>query len=246
MYEEHPSFKAPPDENIKIWRYMDFTKFASLLDTRRLFFNRSDKFKDRFEGSWPKANHEARRLWTTTPARMAELSAQHERIRKYFALNCWHMNEVESAGMWDLYIKSGEGVAIQSTFQRLKRSMIDDESVYIGVVKYIDYSTASINQTNLFNAYLHKRQSFEHEREIRAIVNKWPPPPAQVGGKPDHTLETMKSGIDIKVDIERLIEKVYIAPGSPDWFADLVKAVTQRYGYQFPVSISDLDAEALY
>jgi hypothetical protein len=27
MFEKHAVFKAPEDENIKIWRYMDFSKF---------------------------------------------------------------------------------------------------------------------------------------------------------------------------------------------------------------------------
>lgn len=54
MYKEHPVFQQPNNENIKIWRYMDFTKFMSLLDTKKLFFTRADKFEDPFEGSWPK------------------------------------------------------------------------------------------------------------------------------------------------------------------------------------------------
>jgi hypothetical protein len=45
------------DSNI-IWRYMDFTKFVSLLDRSALFFARADKFKDQFEGSWTKKNFE--------------------------------------------------------------------------------------------------------------------------------------------------------------------------------------------
>ena len=35
------------------------------------------------------------------------------------AVNCWHINEHESAAMWDLYLKSNEGIAIQSTYQKL-------------------------------------------------------------------------------------------------------------------------------
>ena len=56
MYQEHPVFKQPPDENIRIWRYMDFTKFVSVLDTQSLFFSRSDRLGDLFEGAHPTVN----------------------------------------------------------------------------------------------------------------------------------------------------------------------------------------------
>ena len=60
MVEEHPVFIAPENIEIKVWRYMDFTKMISLIDTRRLFFTRADLFSDPFEGSYPKINVEAR------------------------------------------------------------------------------------------------------------------------------------------------------------------------------------------
>ena len=36
MYKEHPSFDPPADDAV-LWRYLDFTKFVSLLDKRALF-----------------------------------------------------------------------------------------------------------------------------------------------------------------------------------------------------------------
>ena len=53
---EHPCFIQPKNENIKIWRYMDFTKFVSLISSKSVFFCRSDLFEDPFEGSYSKAN----------------------------------------------------------------------------------------------------------------------------------------------------------------------------------------------
>ena len=38
MYAEHPSFHLPTNPSAKIWRYMDFTKFVSLLETNALYF----------------------------------------------------------------------------------------------------------------------------------------------------------------------------------------------------------------
>ncbi|MCU4716445.1 hypothetical protein OCE25_29900 [Bacillus cereus] len=44
-------------------------------------------------------------------------------------------NEGESAAMWDLYVKSGEGIAVQTTFGRIKQSLdCREEDIYIGKV----------------------------------------------------------------------------------------------------------------
>ncbi len=40
---------------MKIWRYLDFTKFLSYLDKKALFFTRADKLDDIFEGKFTDA-----------------------------------------------------------------------------------------------------------------------------------------------------------------------------------------------
>jgi hypothetical protein len=50
MYQDHPLLSPPPDDAV-LWRYMDFTKFVSLLETSALFFCRPDQLGDPFEGS---------------------------------------------------------------------------------------------------------------------------------------------------------------------------------------------------
>ena len=50
MYNFHPVFEQPSDVNVRVWRYLDFTKLVSLVDSRRLYFTRADKFEDPFEG----------------------------------------------------------------------------------------------------------------------------------------------------------------------------------------------------
>ena len=60
MYKEHNSFESI-DDNKKIWRYMDFTKFIDILENEALFFTRSDRFEDKFEGTLPIANEVIKR-----------------------------------------------------------------------------------------------------------------------------------------------------------------------------------------
>ncbi len=42
----------------------------------------------------------------------------HKKIREIHFVSCWHENETESEAMWKLYLKSGDGVAIQTTVVR--------------------------------------------------------------------------------------------------------------------------------
>ncbi len=133
MYEKNPIFEQPTNENVQIWRYMDFTKFVSFIESKHLYFARTDKLEDPFEGSWPKLNVDARQYHYPhlSPEEnknyiklMGQMSKNHP---KNIFINCWHMNEHESTAMWKLYLKSNEGIAIQSTYQKLRDSITDNE-----------------------------------------------------------------------------------------------------------------------
>lgn len=54
MYKWNENFTQPSNLDVKVWRYMDFTKFIYFLHTDKLFFSRVDKLSDSFEGSSPK------------------------------------------------------------------------------------------------------------------------------------------------------------------------------------------------
>ena len=238
MYQEHRKFRQPDDENIKVWRYMDFTKFVSLINTQKLYFSRADKFNDPFEGSWPLKNIELReKLYkgrTISGQKMSndEVSKMIESYKLHNAINCWHANEYESSAMWNLYLKCDEGVAIQTTYKRLKTSIIDNEKVFLGNVRYIDYETESIYQFSNLEPFFHKRKCFEHEREVRAIVN--------------FENEILMDGLQISVDLENLIQNLYVPPNSPEWFFALVKNEVVKCGYAFKVKQSLMDSIPLF
>ncbi len=206
---------------------MDFTKFVSLIDSSRLYFTRPDKFDDPFEGSVPKRNL------------VPFLSGYCRNMREEVAINCWHLSEYESAAIWKLYLKSDEGIAIQSTYSRLRQSFINSEPIFLGTVTYIDYEKDEMVGGHVFTPHLHKRRSFEHEREVRAIIDK-----TLTGDKKNQI--TIEHGVKIKVDLELLIDKIYVAPNAPNWLSDLVEAVVNRYGYNFKVVHSDLNKQPIF
>jgi hypothetical protein len=263
MYKEHPVFEKPADENAKIWRYTGFTKFVSLLDKRALFFCRTDKLGDPFEGSYTKVDIERRsamykKRLDSLPAQLQPFRDVFERepenwgeflkmLRKHVYVNCWHKNDYESAAMWRLYLKSNEGIAIESTFNKLRQCFKEKTpDIHIGMVQYIDYKNDIISKQNLFYPYLYKRKSFEHEKELRAVIihidfMQTPEGPLDIS-KP-----AFEDGMNVSIaDLDLLINKIYLAPTSPEWQFDLVRSITNKYGLANKVFKSDLDSEPLF
>ncbi len=93
----------------------------------------------------------------------------------------------------------------------------------------------------MLSPFVHKRKSFEHEQEARALVSKW----SQFEKGPNFDIETI-DGIPIKVDIEKLVENIYLAPNTSDWFSALVKEIVKRYDYTFNVVHSKLDERPFF
>lgn len=240
MYKDHPSCKAPKKKTIKVWRYMDVTKLLSILENESLWFSDITYLDDPLEGFLNRATvKNLRTLPKDLPKEEKEKKQQiletnlqmMKQARKLLNISSWHINEHESAAMWQLYLKSNEGVAIQSTYTRLKESFKNaKEDVLIGTVKYIDEDNDTIDWTNVINYALHKRKSFEHEKELRAIVFS---PSTDGGGT-------------VKIDLETLIEKIYVAPNSKQWIIELLKKIVNRYKLDIPVEQSKLYENPLY
>ena len=133
LYQAHPSFKSLPNEAV-LWRYLDFTKFVSMLDKSALFFTRADKLGDPFEGSMPNANTDWLLMLQKDVAvdLHSKLSTFRRNFRNFIMVNCWHNNDHESAGMWSLYSRERDGVAIKTDVESFKRCFKTDEAVYIG------------------------------------------------------------------------------------------------------------------
>jgi hypothetical protein len=160
----HPDFTSPEDDAV-IWRYMDLAKFISTIDRRSLHFasvgalGTADPYEGQFsdqlvEGmvAMRKAPVEKVRSFlrlnkSLSPRVVRQLFKIWERIvqanevcQHCIFFNCWHLNPGESDAMWRLYSLQGQGIAIQSTYRRLSRSLLREKRhIFIGKVSYTDY-----------------------------------------------------------------------------------------------------------
>jgi hypothetical protein len=238
----HPAFAPPTDPQTKTWRYMDFTQFVSMLEEKGLLFTRADLLIDKFEGtmSQPLYDYLERHSDPEQHAGLLRLT------KGWSFVNCWHMNECESAAMWKVYSTSKESVCLQTTYAKLREALAAD--VYLGTVNYISYERDKIPAANTFWPLVHKRRSFEYERELRAVWSDMASVasagPAVASG---HEYRPATQQVVWKpVDLRATIENVFVSPTAGPWFLDLVKKVLQTYGITLSVQRSDLDTEPLF
>ena len=262
-----------PDFDSIIWRYMDFAQLISLLDKEALFFCRTDKLGDPFEGAWSDPTRNVLRVdddkrvkvdgdrislcdMNGNPVVQFNLSSfgdnahpdaktlvrawQEMMLRakddaRFTLINCWHENDNESEAMWRLYASRGLGVAIKSSFGRLVKSFTSRLPDIIARVKYISYDTMPIVHSAPF---LHKRVSFDHEREVRALITEhiesaFPTEARQRSPvlnrfsyrarNIDYSADVCDVGLYYGVDVRQLILKVVVSPYAPRWAVDLTR-----------------------
>lgn len=220
---------------MKIWRYMDLTRFTSLLTSRSLYFACPTELRDPYEGLVPKSYAEAlstglqamvddlralraqlvslgrdtRQLdeaFATLPQRMA---AAPKEAASQFGISCWHENEHESDAMWKLYSASGLGIAIESTVEQLRASIGDRKDLLIDRVRYADFDHDGVEKGHRHYHLFMKRKSFEHEKEVRATI----------------LLPERGKGVFIKCDLDVLVTSVHVSPLVEKYVKDVIEAL---------------------
>ena len=212
----------------KVWRYMRVVSFLQILQENGLWFTRLAALQDKYEGERPHAvrEHNDRILiqFAEYDKRDADQTKEafssflnNERMKK--CINCWHLNEFESAAMWSLY-SSESGVAIQSTVARLELALRGRSDIAMGLVQYADFDAKNLLSCDPI--YL-KRESFSHEKELRLVIEK-----ADTAAHHD--------GLLVSVDVSELVERVYVSPVALPWTAQVVRQEMKKY---------DLDKEVI-
>lgn len=245
-----------PNPTDQLWRYMDLSKLISMISKKELYFPAAKYFADSFEGAkglldkkaqWDEYYQEFFRnaILSAPGVNLRELTEERvdsdsQRLlddmhsygiasRENTFISCWHMSEYESEAMWKLYAKDIENaIAIQTTYQRLYEALDKNPCISIGKIKYIDFSERFVPVND---AFWFKRKSFDYEKEVRAIIQ------SHNKGRP---------GIGMPIDLEILIQNIYVSPYAPTWFYDVVKSVLNAYSLNKPVVYSQLGVAPFY
>ncbi len=177
--------------------------------------------EDKFEGTLPAAK--ASRLDTLFSTHFngeaERLTDFIERNKRLHYLNCWCMNKHELVHMWKMYSKKN-GVAISTTYSKLKRSIIPDHDIYSTKIKYINFSrSGKINIWNGVPLFFYKKSEYESEKEMRLVIRR-----------SDENEKNDQPVIKCEVDLNILIRFIHISPFAPKWYTDVVKKVLGTFG----------------
>jgi len=198
---------------------------------RSLFFCSLETLKDVWEGAYDRHYLKLSQIVSAAMKGDEPIDDKDEqdKIQKDYrmrtCINCWHLNEYESAAMWSLY-SGTNGIAIVSTVDRLVNAISGaPQAISIGQVRYVDFRSGE-HQTlqPLSEPAMFKRKSFEHEQEIRAFT----------------TADNASGGIDVPVDLIQLIEVIVISPEAPNWHEPMIKDILKKIGLPLAVEKSDL------
>ena len=225
-----------PSPNTKVWRYMDFPKFIHLITYSKLFFVRMDKLSDQLEGSLTNYGiKEIQDRYNNIEVPLSKIErrirtvkeiAHIENFKKYTLVNCWTQNSDESFALWKIYLGNQPyGISIQTKYKNLLNSLIDNKYNYL--VQKVYYS-AEVRDNLMSSVQFRKNKYYKFENEVRiAIFSQY----VKFGGKPKYEI-----GTDVEVNINTLIERIYISPLAPDWFFELVNyLVKEKYNYNFSI-----------
>lgn len=254
-----------------IWRYMDLSKFLSILEDRKLYLTRLDKFDDKYEGGYPIEDflinshkllgYPGENLFTTS--RKDFIDALTVAYKYGFYANCWHMNNCDSFGMWKAYLTSPEGIAIKTTVGNLKKSVLKDNKDWVtyGKVEYIDYENESIISVAKKKKELginippfpvfFKRKNFEYENEFR-VMSMYE---ASLNNTDDLSLVnknlmklklSAKDSIQISIDLNEMVQEIYVSPFAGAWYYNLICKLAERYDLKKTILRSAINAMPIY
>ncbi|MCK4485529.1 MAG: hypothetical protein KAU38_02065 [Desulfobacterales bacterium] len=142
--------------------------------------------------------------------------------RKHAFVSCWSMQDPEFLSMWKIYTPDATGVAIKSTVGQLANCFISRPNdlferfeARIEKVTYIDFvSHEAIDEE--FDRFIHKQESYTYEKEIRVLISSRP------------TFERPRIGIGLKVDLDVLIDKIYVSHRLGDGLEEFVEDILRE------------------
>lgn len=253
-------------DNTILWRYMNLEGFLSFVLRKKISFCRLDIMRniDKYEGTSSRYQLEASDVVIKLLHAIGEKTGNailkenvqieksmefaREEINKIFYVNGWHVNKTESTAMWDSFAKLNTGIAIKTTFGKIKKWI---GSVNNGEIYNIEYDVVKYDSLEYTlddcRPLLRKEKYFTHENELRlyfqynddsksTLVNEY-----RDGISSSSLYVNNPERIDIDVtSIEELIDEIIINPKAEEWYIGLIKELLISHGIGIDPRISDI------
>lgn len=203
----------------RVWRYMSFAKLVWMLQNKQLWLSSAELLDDKWEVmlDGPQLNTIINKRPTSVSAEAARDRAAKivTTLRKQTFINCWTASEHESHALWRIYCPSPEGVAIQTTLDRLRKSV----GLPVLEVKYGPHG-ADGTTPDVGRLVAQKRPMFAYEQEVRIVLVR----DLDDAKHPDR--RTIGTGLEW--DPELHLENIWVHPEAPFWFMEAVTEAVRR------------------
>lgn len=218
----------------KLWRYMDLSKFVSLLDKNALWLARADTFRDVREGQFPEDMRTAierayEEFGSGVESIVRNADDFHDYLKKNTFISCWHKNLDENMVMWEIYGRDNSALAIQTTVDTM-RDCINPSGLcgYSLILKDVSYQKSQEISGVLpyEECFFIKRPHFSFEQEVRISFDTYSRSKPSKKTPNGHYLPVFSNG---------LIKNILIHPDSPKWFEDAINSLTEKYDIHAPV-----------
>src|ERR1035438_8989321 len=113
----------PANLDDKVWRYMDLPKFIYLLESKKLYLPSAERLEDKHEGSaFLFQKEKEQKLCAERGLRevIPIISEMRQEQLKCTFISCWHKNNSDSHAMWRIYCGPERGVAIVTSYLKLR------------------------------------------------------------------------------------------------------------------------------
>jgi hypothetical protein len=134
------------------------------------------------------------------------------RARTYVCATYWfEYEERESFGMWNVYGRTGESVAVETTVGALRKVLSREGDTRIERMRY---EPMQGEIPDIHTLFFHKRREYKEEREIRSV---------QVFSNPmEEPIFDQRLSLD---DLNTLMKRIILAPDSRETFIDAVNRI---------------------
>jgi hypothetical protein len=240
----HICFQQPTNPDIRVWRYVDLSKLLFLLLRRELTLVRLDTLPDKFEGlhgrnfetAFREAMYRGLKDAQDYQGNPESVSADLTRravnfqgsVRKAAYVSCWRYGPNESEAMWRIYGAGQASAALVLPYSTLRDSL-NEESLFIGQVRYFDFNRDVLPGGNIYWPLVFKRHEYEHEHEVRIVKVD----PSFLTSNPEVSNEasahpSIPSTVSISWDASKHVERIVVSPYCSAWELAVIKETVGR------------------
>ena len=206
-----------------MWKYFKIQPFEDLLASAKLYLCQVSRFTDEAEARMNRFQLAAMEERTqNNPDLALSLRCFHEAIRQRSWVSCFSVADFEDKYMWKTFCPNSEGVAIKTTFRKLKAALNNtgrmEPDLSVAVVRYEE---TAYRPSKIGYLLFQKLPCFAEEKELRLCICR-----------PEEEFDAAQCGkesIRVPILLRPLLGEIRVHPSASDSFFNDVRRLVSRH-----------------